>query len=208
VVTEPLTTARPRPGGETRPAPVATALATLALLACSGSDESGRAAPLPPPPGEDIPPATSSLARPDWLLADDSGRSVTVRLVAGADAANERWNYNGHAFGDATVVVPEGATVTIELSNEDPATRHSVAVLEAGRFPITFEDPVPAFDGAMSSNATSLSDATGHGEEASISFTAGRAGSFALVCLVPAHAATGMWIGFEVSGAGDLGLRR
>ena len=37
------------------------------------------------------------------------------------------------------------------------------------------------------------------GESETITFVAGEAGRYSLVCLVPAHAVSGMWIGFEVS---------
>ncbi len=45
------------------------------------------------------------------------------------------------------------------------------------------------------------------GGTGSITFVAYEAGEYGLVCPVPARAATGMWIGFEVSGSGDSGLR-
>jgi len=144
----------------------------------------------------------------DWVTVDESAKTVTIHLIAGETDAYNRWNYNGFGNGEATVVVPVGYTVTIDLENRDPINFHSVAVLEAaGSFPAMFSDPAPVFEGAMSSEATSMTEATAPGESESITFTASTAGEYALVCLIPAHATTGMWIGFEVSASGDSGVR-
>jgi len=78
----------------------------------------------------------------------------------------------------------------------------------ASTWPATFSNPTPAFDGAISTNANSMTEATapGGGTE-TITFTASSAGDYALVCGIPAHAVTGMWIGFEVSASGESGVR-
>jgi uncharacterized cupredoxin-like copper-binding protein len=52
-----------------------------------------------------------------------------------------------------------------------------------------------------------MTDATAPGGGAeTITFTASDAGEYSLVCLIPAHAATGMWMGFTVSAAGEAGV--
>lgn len=206
-------------------APLCAALAALllpALPACSGAERADGASASDPPglpgssadggsraadggPGQR---ARNRLPLPSWMTVDEDGRSVVIALVAGATGANDGWNFNGHSHGDATIVVPEGFEVTIDFSNEDPATVHSVAVLAGPAFPVTFDDPAPAFEGAITSGATSTADGTKTGESESISFTASSPGEFAIACLIPAHAATGMWMGFEVSASGEPGLRR
>jgi uncharacterized cupredoxin-like copper-binding protein len=50
------------------------------------------------------------------------------------------------------------------------------------------------------------STAPGGGAE-TITFTASTAGDYAIVCVIPAHALQGMWIGFEVSASGESGVR-
>jgi len=191
------------------------ALFSFAMTACGGGDSSadngGAPAPAPAPaaaPPAAAAPAGGALSTPDWMTVDAGARTVTIDLVAGSTDANNRWNYNGHANGAATVVVPTGYAVTINFSNSDPANFHSVAVLPAAAtFPVMFEGVTPAFAGAMSGDATSMTEATGPSESETVSFTAGAAGDYALVCVIPAHAATGMWIGFQVSAGGEAGVR-
>jgi uncharacterized cupredoxin-like copper-binding protein len=50
-----------------------------------------------------------------------------------------------------------------------------------------------------------MQEATQPGASESISFTADAAGAYTLVCYIPAHAATGMWINFTVSADGAAG---
>ena len=135
--------------------------------------------------------------------------TVTIDIVAGQTDANNHWNFNGHSKGDATIVVPEGYTVTVNFRNDDPANVHSLAVIEhSGSFPAMFNEVSPVFAGAATSNATSMTEATaaGGGTE-TITFTADAAGEYAMACLIPAHAVTGMWMGFDVSASGEAGVR-
>ena len=97
--------------------------------------------------------------------------------------------------------------MVINFRNDDPNIAHSIGVDSGtGNFPATFQNPEPVFAGAMSSNATSMQEATQPGQSESISFTADRAGAYALICYIPAHAATGMWINFNVSARGGVGF--
>ena len=198
------------------------AIATTAAVAagtiisgCGGGDNGADAnADTPAPaaaPSAATPPAepSSNLVQVEWITVDQAAQTVTIDLVAGETAANNRWNFNGHSNGEATVVVPAGYAVTLNFENRDPINYHSVGVLErAASYPAIFTDPVPVFDGAITTNATSMTESTppADGSE-TIAFTASSAGEFALVCPVPAHAVTGMWIGFSVSEAGEAGLR-
>ena len=189
-------------------------LGAVALLGCGSGEEGGSPASSPgTAPEADAAPsaaaAPSATMPADWISVEDAARTVRVTLVAGETDANNRWNFNGYANGEATVVVPVGYTVTVNFENRDPVHYHSVGVLaRAASYPAIFEEATPVFDGAITSNATSMTEATapGGGTE-SITFVASEAGEYALVCPVPAHAVTGMWIGFEVSEAGDSGLR-
>ncbi len=192
------------------------ALVSTALIACGGGDagEEGAqpgAAPAPAPAPAAAPAAAPSgtLSMPTWMRMDQNARTVTIDVVAGQTDANNRWNFNGFYNGDATIVVPAGYTVTMNFRNDDPANYHSAAVLQkAASWPITFTDPQPVFQGAMTSNPTSMTESTPSGGSETITFTAATAGDYALVCLIPAHATTFMWIGFSVSSDGSAGVRR
>ena len=183
-------------------------LGAVALLGC-GSGEEGEPPASAPDAAAEADAAAPAAIPADWISVDDAGRTVTVTLVVGETDANNRWNFNGYANGEATVVVPVGYTVTIDFENRDPVHRHSVGVLaRVASYPPVFDEATPVFDGAITANATSMTEATapGGGTE-SITFVASEAGEYALVCPVPANAVTGMWIGFEVSESGDSGLR-
>ena len=151
--------------------------------------------------------AATSLGMPDWMSVDEAGQSVTIELIAGKDDSNNRWNFNGFSRGNGTIVVPAGYTVTINFRNDDPNIAHSVGVdAQTGNFPATFQDPQPVFAGAISSSPTSMQEATQPGASESLTFAADAAGEYALICYIPAHAATGMWIRFNVSADGEVGF--
>ena len=186
----------------------------FSLFACGGGGDSDTPSPAPAPAAATAQPAAAASAAPaatavDWIAVDEGARTVTIDLVAGSTDANNRWNFNGYAYGEAAVVVPVGYTVILNFENLDPVNYHSVGVLEpAASYPAVFDQAVPVFEGAITTNATSMTEATApRGGTETISFTASAAGEYALVCPVPAHAVTGMWIGFEVSASGDSGLR-
>lgn len=171
----------------------------MTAIACGG-DTAEEA-----PPVVETAPAPASAAM-DWVTADTTAKTVTITLVAGQDAANNNWNFNGHANGNATVTVPTGYAVTINFSNNDPNMTHSAGVVAkpAGPWSAT-PDATPVFAGAVTSNPTSMTDATKNGASETITFTAATAGEYALACFVPGHATSGMWINFNVVDGGMAG---
>ncbi len=190
----------------------------MAFAACGGADSGESAgdysaatetsAEATPEAAEMDAPA-GGLADVDWIVTDDAAQTVTINLVAGQTNDNNNWNFNGLWNGSGSVVVPEGYEVTLNFENADPINYHSVVVMEPqASYPAVFESAVPVFEGAETSNATSMTESTepGGGTE-TVRFVASAAGDYALVCPVPAHAVTGMWIGFEVSANGESGLR-
>lgn len=188
---------------------------TVALFVGTGLMACGDA---PDPPAETDTPDTAAeqpaaaepgaLQTPDWFVVDHDGQTVEIDLIAGTSSANNYWNFHGLYGGEGEIVVPEGYEVTINLINEDPNMGHSVGVGEVqATWPNSFSDPAPIFDGAITSNPTSMTESTLPGESESITFTADQSGDFALVCYVTGHAASGMWIPFTVSADGDAGAR-
>lgn len=155
-------------------------------------------------------PATPDANRqelPDWIRVNREAGEVKLVVVAGKTDFNHRWNFNGYANGDATITVPQGYRVTLDFRNDDPAVPHSLGIGEREeRYPPIFENPTPAFEGAFTSSPTSVTESTLPGEQETIAFTASRAGEYAMICYVPAHAATGMWIHFRVSADGEVGF--
>lgn len=149
-------------------------------------------------------PAAAVQTNPDWMKVDHKARVVQIDLVPGRTDLNNHWNFNGYFKGNATITVPQGYKVVIRFRNADPSFPHSVGIGQPmEQYPPLFEKPSPVFGGAMSTNATSLTESTKPGEQETISFTADRVGDFVMLCYVPAHAVAGMWIHFRVSAQGD-----
>lgn len=197
-------------------------LASAFLLACGGGDGGGetggaqqetaqqQAGQQQPAGGEQAGRAAGGASQeglPDWMQVNDSNQTVEMEVVAAKTSANSNWNFNGYANGNATITVPQGYEVTIEFSNEDPAVAHSLGIDERmDGWPATFSDPEPVFEGAITSNPTSMSRATAPGSSETIIFTADQAGEYAMVCYIPGHATAGMWIYFNVSADGTTGF--
>lgn len=184
------------------------------LVACGGgepadapqTDESGT--PEPPaaaaPSGPNIP--GGELAMPDWYQVDHDAQTVTLDIVAGSDASNNYWNYNGAINGEWAITVPAGYTVTVNLTNSDPNMAHSVGISsELTNFAVP-PAPEPVFEGAITENPQSMVDATMPGESETITFVASEAGDYSMVCYVPGHSAVGMWLYFVVSDGQDAGV--
>lgn len=182
----------------------------MTALACGGGDSaSNQTADAANPCAADAGAANpcAGMDMPDWFTMDEAAKTVTLDIAAGSSDANNYWNFNGYHGGNATIVVPEGYTVTINFTNSDPLTTHSIGVdaMTSG-FPTVFDAPSPVFDGAISPNPTSMTDATASGQSATLTFVANAQGDYSIVCYIPGHAVTGMWIGFKVSGDGSAGV--
>jgi FtsP/CotA-like multicopper oxidase with cupredoxin domain len=185
---------------------------TVAVVACGGGEPAntsqGGSQPAATPAAATLAaPPTGPMTTPEWFMVDNDARSVHVTLIAGETSANNYWNYNGATNGGLAITVPEGYTVTIEQVNRDPNMAHSVGVLP---LPANFSmppQPNPVFAGAITENPTSMIDATLPGETESITFVAGQAGTYALVCLIPGHSAVGMWLYFIVAADGQAGIQ-
>lgn len=177
----------------------------LGLVACGDAE---------PPADMDAPAEAPEAAEPgvletpDWFVVDHDAGTVEIDLIAGTTSANNYWNFHGLFGGAGELVVPEGYEITINLINQDPNMGHSVGIGEMqATWPNSFSDVTPIFDGAVTSNPTSMTESTLPGESESITFVADQAGEFAAICYVTGHAASGMWMPFTVSAEGEAGAR-
>ncbi len=174
-----------------------TAVITAGLVACGGAD-SPDAAPAASEPAA-APAAEGAVEGgiPDWYHIDTDAKTVELHVTAQMDGG---WKFNGMANGKGTITVPLGYEITVEFTNDDSAMAHSLGIdAQVGGYGAMFEDPQPAFSGAITADPTSMTEATLPGETESFRFTADVAGEYALVCYIPAHAVTGMWVRFNVS---------
>ena len=180
----------------------------IGVAACGGGEQGGQEMAGQQETAEQASGQMGALQQPDWFQVDEANQTVTLNIVAGETSANNSWNFNGHANGEATIVVPQGYEVTVNFENQDQVNPHSFSIEDTvGDYPPVFEQATPAFEGAVTQGATEMANATQPGASETITFTASEAGEYAMVCLVPAHAAQGMWIGFNVSADGEAGVR-
>lgn len=180
----------------------------FAVTACGGGEPAAETEmEAAEPAAAEAQQETGQLQMPDWYQYDEATNTVTLDIVAGSTSDANYWNFNGYTNGEVTVVVPVGATVTVNFSNEDPNMAHSVGVAEFTSNPPASLPPEPVFEGAISSNPTDMMNSTLTGESETIEFTADTAGEYSLACYIPGHAVAGMWIGFTVSDEGEAGVR-
>lgn len=179
----------------------------LTLASCGGGEPAADAPPAGGAPDAAEPAGgEATLTMPAWYQHDAGANAVTLDVVAGSTNANNYWNFNGYNGGNLTVVVPVGATVTIDFSNQDPNMAHSIGVASFTSSPPAMLEPTPVFDGAITSNPSDMMNATANGESETITFTASTAGDYSLACYVAGHAVAGMWVHFRVSDAGEAGV--
>ncbi|MDE0730161.1 MAG: sulfocyanin-like copper-binding protein, partial [Longimicrobiales bacterium] len=182
-------------------------LASTALIACGGgepaqtSNSAGSAGVTAAPP-----PAMGEMTMPSWFQVDNDARTVSMTITAGSTTENNSWNFNGVTKGAMTITVPEGYTVTVELVNNDPVMAHSLGISTETSSFSGAPEPVPAFPGAITSNPASMMESTMPGQRESIQFTVDQAGNYSMVCYIAGHALTGMWVYFNVSADGLVGV--
>jgi Sulfocyanin (SoxE) domain len=134
-------------------------------------------------------------AKPDpkrFFRVDARRHVVSVSLIAGYDATNNGFNFDGYGRGKLLVTVPLGWRVRVTCENR-AAVRHSCAVVDG---PMTIR---PAFRHAAIPRPL---EGLRHGEVATFSFMATRRGTFRLACLVPGHEEARMWDVLDVARGG------
>lgn len=125
-----------------------------------------------------------------------AGHTVEMNMVV-QPGANAGYNYNGYAKGAMTITVPTGWQVVIHFTNNGDLA-HSLIVLPATPAPPAVPGTTPAFPGAATRD---VQGGLAVKSAETVTFTAGKAGAFQIVCGVPAHAVLGMWVKLTVSGS-------
>lgn len=138
-----------------------------------------------------------AVQQPSWLGWDAPSKTATIAITAGSTSANSKWNFNGASHGDLTIIVPLGAKVVINFSNDDAGNAHSVGV-------VVPKQPIPSSGDGMTflaPTAYSVPWVRGspRGKTERFEFKAEKAGSYWLFCGVPPHGTGGMYVKFEVS---------
>ena len=134
------------------------------------------------------PAASADVGR--WLSWDAAARTASLTLVAGYDGSNNGFNFDGYSRGQLLVRVPLGWRIAVTCRNAG-SMRHSCAIVRGAM------TAVPAFPGATSPDPV-LGLRTG--QTARFAFTASRAGTYRIACLVPGHEQARMWDVLVVGG--------
>jgi plastocyanin len=173
----PDTTLTPTAGAASAPDPSAAATADSTVdSAAAAADRSDSA--------DDV------VADSHWVAWDPATKTVTFRLVAGP------FDWNGYTNGGATLTVPSGSTNVFNFEQND-GTPHSAEVGSGtGAVPNSGGDP--AIPRAYTNKVV---EGLPQGAKDVIRFTAPDTGTFRIICGVPGHALSGMWIWLKVDPA-------
>ncbi|HUR95080.1 MAG TPA: sulfocyanin-like copper-binding protein [Gemmatimonadales bacterium] len=132
----------------------------------------------------------SAAADSQWVQWDPATKTVTFRLVAGP------FDWNGYKGGDATLTVPPASNNVMNFEQND-GTPHS-AEISTGTGPVPNSGGDPAIPRAYTNKVV---EGLPQGAKDVMKFTAPDSGTFRLICGVPGHALSGMWIWFKVDPA-------
>jgi len=140
--------------------------------------------------------ATPAAARDSttFMTVDSAAKKVTIQLYASYNSANGGMNFNGGSRGDQTISVPLGWSVHIAFQNKD-AIPHSAIVLP-DQMPLPMQPLNPAIARAYTKDLTAGIPTDGTD---TMDFIAKPAGDYLIVCGVPGHGPSGMYIKFVVS---------
>ncbi len=121
---------------------------------------------------------------------DSATRVVHLRLIGGMGGVQGGMSFNGAHDGGATVSLPVGWTVQLQFTNADKVP-HSVLVIRDS-LPLPAAPSAPAIAGAIGTRVAS--GITSRDAADRLRFAVREPGRYLLVCGVPGHAASGMWI--------------
>ncbi|HEY8286297.1 MAG TPA: PQQ-binding-like beta-propeller repeat protein [Chloroflexota bacterium] len=130
-----------------------------------------------------------------FTYADTTSKRVIFIMQGAYNSSNSGFNFDGYSKGNATFVVPTGYGVTFEFSNKS-FLPHSLGVTSnnSGKLnlPVFGFGPVSTAD-AMKGIKPGVYQVVGLATDKT------DVGKYYLTCLVPGHAASGMWINFTIS---------
>jgi hypothetical protein len=119
----------------------------------------------------------------EWLSYDAATNTVTFELIAGPFA------FNGYRDGGATLLVPSKATIVMNFVNKDGTPHSAIVISGDGSIPNAPTDP--AIPRAYTNKVLE-----GLAQEAKdvMRFPVPENGTYRIVCGVPGHGLSGMWI--------------
>jgi plastocyanin len=163
-----------------------------ATAARAPSDTAPAPSEMAPGPTGTAPAAAPAPAAADTQLLkwDPTTKTVTFRLVAGP------FDFNGYTNGGATLSVPPASQNVINFEQND-GTPHS-AEIDSGGGPLPNSGGNPAIPRAYTNKVV---EGLPQGAKDNMRFTAPESGTYRIICGVPGHALSGMWIWYKVDPA-------
>jgi hypothetical protein len=191
-------TAAPSASAPVRPAPkksapVAKKPAPAAETATTAGEKQTAPAEEPTATGQNPATATPPAAPAqgdNWVTYDAATNTVTFKLEAGP------FSFNGFTSGGATLTVPPKSTVVMNFVQND-GTPHSAEVA-SGQGPLPNAGGDPAIQRAYTNKVV---EGLPQGAKDVIRLQAPESGSYRIVCGVPGHALSGMWLWFKIDPA-------
>ena len=164
---------------------VAWALGTMALTAACSKQERPDLAVHQTTLAARTPAAapTDTGDTAQYLSFDTASNTVTFKLVAGP------FVFNGYGSGQATLTLPPKSNVVINFVQDD-GTPHSAEV-SSGEGPVPNSGGDPAIPRAYTNKVV---EGLPQGATDAMTFTAPDSGKYRIICGVPGHALSGMWI--------------
>lgn len=140
-------------------------------------------------------PTAPTASNASWMQFDKNTQTVMLNVTAALSNDNNGFNFNGFSNGAMTVTVPLGWHVNISFMNKSTSMPHSLEIVPHSERTLS-GGFTPAFSGASTPQpeAGITSGQTQH-----VTFTADKAGQYAIVCAVPGHSSEGLWDNFVVS---------
>jgi Sulfocyanin (SoxE) domain len=172
-------------GGTAPPAERASTTATASAAARVATQPADS-----PPVAASAAPSAPAAADSEYVKWDAATKTVTFRLVAGP------FEFNHFTNGGGTLTVPAGSINVWNFLQND-GTPHSAEVA-SGTGPVPNSGGDPAIPRAYTNKVV---EGMAQGETDVIRFTAPDTGSYRIICGVPGHALSGMWIWLKIDPA-------
>ncbi|HEY5455949.1 MAG TPA: sulfocyanin-like copper-binding protein [Acidothermaceae bacterium] len=120
-----------------------------------------------------------------------TGKTVHYAAIASPTGGPDE-TFRVAGLVNPTIVVPNGARVTIDVINSDPDTSHGLVVTSA-QAPFSSMPMISAPPAFLGAAVWFLGNPTSAGmHEATLSFAASESGTYSYLCAVPGHAQKGM----------------
>jgi sulfocyanin len=129
-----------------------------------------------------------------WYALGKEPKTLDLNITT--EASDNPMNFNGYTKGALKITVPVGWKVNITYTNKQPVA-HSVGVVPWDQRENPSGQFTEAFSGSIGPKDKFETGVTAN-QPYNFSFTADKAGQYAMVCGVPGHAAGGMWDEFDV----------